>query len=63
MMDYMLLDVLINLEKMTGKSFYYLADAVKSGKLDEIKIKFEVEKDNNEVPVKVQHLVELSWNA
>lgn len=63
MIDYKFLDALFLIEQMTGKPAYYLVDAVKTGKLGELSLKFDVTVDENKVPVKVQHFVELSWNA
>lgn len=61
MMDYKVFDVLTVVEKMLGKSQMYLTDAVKSGKLKDVSLKFDVEKDSNGVPVNVAHTVVLSW--
>lgn len=62
MIDYKVFDVLCIIEKMIGKDMMYLTDAAKSGKLKELTLSFETEKDSNGVPVKVQHGVALTWN-
>jgi len=63
MIDYKVFDILTLFEKMLGKDMMYLTDAAKSGKLKELTLKFDTEKDSHGVPVKVQHAVELSWEA
>lgn len=62
MLDYKLFDVFTILEQMLGKDTMYITDAVKSGKLAGIELTFDVEKDGNGVPTKVQHHVALDWN-
>lgn len=63
MIDYQVFDILTALEKMLGYPTVYLTDAVKSGKLKELTLSFDVTKDSNGVPVKVQHSVVESWEA
>lgn len=61
MLDYKTFEILSKLEQMLGKQSYYLVDAVKSGNLDNIVIKFEVEKDAHGVTTNVQQVVDLVW--
>lgn len=61
MIDYKVFDILCILEKMLGKDTMYLTDAAKSGKLKELTLTFDVTKDSNGVPVKVQHGVVETW--
>ena len=61
MIDYQMFDVPNIVEKMLGYPVVYLTDAVKSGKLVELSFTFNVTKDANGVPVKVQHSVTESW--
>lgn len=63
MIDYQMFDILTTIEKMLGHPVVYLTDAVKAGKLKELSFTFDVTKDSNGVPVKVQHAVVESWVA
>ena len=61
MMDWKLFDTLTLFEKMCDKKAMYLTDAVKAGKLAEITLSFEVQKDEHGVVKDIAHFVELSW--
>lgn len=63
MVDYNIVDILSALDKMCGYAPGYLLDAIKSQNVKAIAIDFDVTKDTNNVPVKVQHIVKVAYKS